>query len=251
MKKNYVPIAVMFILGGLFFVSLGIKDLGLPPGQETWKETRGKVFSYEVSGPSEDIRQGPFPTYSTNVKYEYSVNGDWYSSSEGSEYWIEHSEKDKLKRMSGKYKSGDEIVVFYNPDQPEQSALTLENIRNLKGVAVVFCSIGFFMLLISFLMLNTFKNIKSDYFNEIVYKFLRSYFNTAGVPFLVILISMVLSFIIGYSLNEAREIIVPIWILNLIGILVASIYNFSKLRVLPAIINMLMFVLFFFMLAQQ
>lgn len=116
----------LFIVGGLFFLYLGLKNVWSALASKGWPSTSGVVKeSGTERSQSRDRETGETSTmYKARLRVAYQVAGREY---ETGTVWIGETEASgdsseaELKRLQ--YPEGAVVPVYYNPKQPERSAL--------------------------------------------------------------------------------------------------------------------------------
>lgn len=114
----------------IMFVILGIAILIV--GSILWKEAgkvksrptvTGKVVTSTVDYAHDSQSQQETTMYSAKVKYQYSINGITYFSEKISMGKFSTSSRNQAQKIADKYPPGKEVVVYYNPDNPDEAVL--------------------------------------------------------------------------------------------------------------------------------
>jgi uncharacterized protein DUF3592 len=120
---------VSTVLAGLILVGVGLAlafVLGrsaMKHGAESegWPSVTGKVTASEVTGfgPRDDR------TYRPSVSYEYSVNGETFTSNRINfdVAGIQSHASLEMQEIVDRYRPGAEVTVFYKPEDPSISCL--------------------------------------------------------------------------------------------------------------------------------
>jgi len=119
-RKLEKPFQAILIMGA--FVFFGFMDMpsyirGL--NAENWLETKGKIDSYD----QQYITLGRDPAWTPKVQYHYTVNAVDYTSERISFQPPMGIPGYDTGQFSEKYKAGNEVKVFYDPNNPRQSYL--------------------------------------------------------------------------------------------------------------------------------
>ena len=150
--RAFRPVLADFIVPafGMIFLLVGIVIGGfearsiLHDRLVAWQQTAGTVLSCEIKA-----HHGKSTTYSPYVTYRYSVNGREYENDELSKSNMSISDRAAVVRHVARYRSGAEVQVFYNPDDPAESFLERSGISNYAMLIVfslLFAGAGVVML---------------------------------------------------------------------------------------------------------
>jgi len=131
-----------------------------------------------------------------------------------------------------------------------------------KTTGLWFFIVSAFNLLIGIMLWNPLGNVKLQVIKEILAKvfsrYFTSYFSNAGVPLLTFIVTMAPVLLIAWAVSEwfgyvihYAPLLVLIWITNLIGILVVTLYQFSKKLIWLALGNLAVFIFIGFLLLRQ
>jgi hypothetical protein len=115
--------SILFITGGLFFLSFGSKELIHGYSSKSWPQTRGVVTSSEVStGFGRSPSGGQNTLFYAMISYDYRVSGNVYSGSRVSFGHYSHDAADAQSIVS-QYPKGRKINVSYAPGDPSLAVL--------------------------------------------------------------------------------------------------------------------------------
>jgi hypothetical protein len=104
-----------FILFGAIMLLMGIKTLFKMIASLYWPKAKGTVLESEVG------TSGKF--YSPTIRYEFTVNRKKYESYNYDLAKLESGDPLPSQRAVKRYPAGKEVVVHYNPKNPEDCAL--------------------------------------------------------------------------------------------------------------------------------
>ena len=110
------------IFGGIgWFLNKKSKEAKiLRNAARNWASTTGKITKSRV-----EVTGGERATISPHIVFEYNVYGRDYSGSQikaGDVHWASYTSRAAYDVVD-KYPVGSEVTVFYDPENPEQSAL--------------------------------------------------------------------------------------------------------------------------------
>ncbi len=143
-------LGVVFFGLGAIFVGVGIDGYRDGQATESWPSATGRVISADVQERIEtrrdmNDRQRTEYTYTPSVRYEYSV---------GERTYLGHRVKaddygggaDRAYQIVNRYPAGSDVIVFYNPDDPDQAVLETGadtmGVYLFGGVGALFAVIG-------------------------------------------------------------------------------------------------------------
>jgi hypothetical protein len=134
------------VLGALFLVS-GIRKLQTADESKTWPTTTRLIKHSEVVyQESHDSRSG---TYKAVVLYEYTVSGNKYNNDLVAYGENGSSDISYQNDIANKYQEGEEVTVYYSPQDPKESVLE-PGINGgtwmMPGIGFIFFCCGAFML---------------------------------------------------------------------------------------------------------
>ena len=116
-----------FLCGGILFSIIGIWYLAQARQTLDWPSVEGKVLSSSVLARQSSRRQvgetsGGVSFY-PRVRFEYSVAGVSYQGDQVSVGEVGRAFRTSAEAVSGKYRPGQGVTVFYDPLQPGRSVL--------------------------------------------------------------------------------------------------------------------------------
>ncbi|MFC1845110.1 DUF3592 domain-containing protein [Thermodesulfobacteriota bacterium] len=119
-KSGIASPVIFFLVGGAMIILFGIKVMdGLQ--SEKWLPTKAQIICWEGGeGRGVENKRRSF----ININYLYSVYGQTYSG-EHITYQSLKSNTQSLQSIDfiNKYKKGDMVDVYYNPEDPSQAIL--------------------------------------------------------------------------------------------------------------------------------
>ena len=136
------PILLMSLFGSLGLLSLGLGIVGYWESLEsnTWPTTDGVVVSSGIVNLSQTIsgrRQ-----YKAQVIYEYTVNGQVYTS-DGVTYSDSFGSRGRAEATAARYQSDMPVTVYYAPDNPARAILeTGPSSRQFMFMGVGMCNLA-------------------------------------------------------------------------------------------------------------
>ncbi len=132
----------LFAVIGGGIVYLGYLSYVKSQASKSWPTTQGSVVSSEVTAHRSRSKKGHHrTTYGANVRYEYTVNGVQYSSDKISFGEYRTHSRGPAQATVDRYPPGAEVVVYYNPDQPEEAVLEP---GKMGGIMILFIVGGMF-----------------------------------------------------------------------------------------------------------
>ena len=146
-NANPVTLGIIFTLvGGAVFFLFALPPLQYSNTSKSWPTVPGTITRSEV-----DVwRRDGKTHYQPDIGYTYSVDGKKYSSSK---ITVGEPPLDNnvtpAKRLQAEYPVGKEVVVYYDPELPESSALkpgTKTGDFLLAGIAAIFFFVGLITL---------------------------------------------------------------------------------------------------------
>lgn len=90
---------------------------------DAWNITEGEIVLFEIQDRSDSNNYGISPSFVPVVKYKYSVNYKEYESERLSQLFLNYSSRFFAEAEVGKYRAGDQVKVYYNPSNPQESIL--------------------------------------------------------------------------------------------------------------------------------
>ena len=121
-------------LGYMFYVK--------SQASQSWPTAQGVVVSSEVTARRSRSGKGRHrTTYGADVRYEYTVNGVQYSSGKISFGEYRTHSRGPAQAAVDQYPRQAEVVVYYNPDKPEEAVLEP---GKMGGIVILFIVGGVF-----------------------------------------------------------------------------------------------------------
>lgn len=121
-------------------ITVGLTSYKKTKSTENWSTTTGIVRS---SGVRQYNDEGTIK-YAPEVEYQYSVEGEQYTSSViRSEIFVYFNDENEARQFLRGYSPEDKVRVYYNPDNPKESVLHAQAAPVLHLVTVLgalFCS---------------------------------------------------------------------------------------------------------------
>ena len=162
-NANPVTLGIIFALVGsaLFFL------FALPPLQYSMASSSWPTVSGTVTRSDVDVWKSDGKThYQPDIAYTYFVDGKKYSSSKITvgDPPLDNSVA-PAKRMQAKYPVGDEVMVYYDPELPESSALepgTKSGDYLLAAIAAIFFFVGIIAIYQGFKTKRRSADVKDD-----------------------------------------------------------------------------------------
>jgi Protein of unknown function (DUF3592) len=116
---------LVFALGGMYLVYLGIKNMRKAQVAQSWPYAAGQVTGVDVGeSQSTDSDGDRHTSYYPIVRYAYVVNGQSFAGDKlafgprtGS------GRLAKAQAMANRYTVGAPVTVYYNPENPEDAVL--------------------------------------------------------------------------------------------------------------------------------
>jgi len=146
-NANPITMGIIFaLIGGAMFFVFALPPLQYSNISKSWPSVPGTITKTEI-----DIWRNDGKThYQPDIVYAYTVGGKKYSSSK---ITVGDPPLDnnvtKAKRLQAEYPVGKDVVVYYDPELPESSALqpgTKTGDYLLAGIAAIFFFAGLLAL---------------------------------------------------------------------------------------------------------
>jgi len=92
-----------------------------------WASTQGDITasSFEERKHQEGFFSGRY--YKPHVSYQYTVDGKTYTGKKFSSQNFTIGLKEEAQEIMAKFPPGKKVMVYYDPDEPTQSVLSLPN----------------------------------------------------------------------------------------------------------------------------
>lgn len=148
---------LIFGVAGLFLLILGFNQFRTSKASRDWPSIEGQVSIATVEMKTESGDSGISKKYSPRVVYNYSISGQQYTSDQvviGARAWYTSQIKAGTKLT---YQSGQQVTVYYNPDNPAQAVLKAGATRGAWGtlaIGIIFTILGTVILILN--VTNTF-----------------------------------------------------------------------------------------------
>jgi hypothetical protein len=113
---------IFFVLGVLlaaFFVWQLVKGVRA----RKWPTTEGRVLESQVTKETSYDDGSSSTTYGAEITYRYEVDGEEYSGKRRSFADYRSSNRRRAVKIVARYAPGAVIMVYYRPDQPDESVL--------------------------------------------------------------------------------------------------------------------------------
>lgn len=147
MLKETIGMLLLTVGGAsviLYHLSEAIRGLD----SERWPTTNGTVIASEISDFSYETT-----TYFANIKYEYIVESEKFSSSKIAFFDdFAYSFKTVAEGFLSRYRVGTQVTVYYHPTKPELSVLRPGCSPNLSSLMFFGVGLLFFYMGISWLI---------------------------------------------------------------------------------------------------
>lgn len=117
---NTAIVTFIFLIIGGALVLWGLNILGDARASASWPIAEGKVVSSQVEH-STDSEGGD--SYQPKVNYTYSVAGVPYSGRQIKFGENSYSSRRQAEEIANRYPVGDSVAVYYEPENPEKTAL--------------------------------------------------------------------------------------------------------------------------------
>ena len=121
MKRiGWIAFSSIFVIIGLIVMAFGITSLLEAEASKNWPSTNAIIQSSEMERHY-DSESGT--TYSAEVTYEYSVEGDKITGNKIKFGKVSSSDSSDATRYVNKYSEGKKVKAYYNTDDPYDSVL--------------------------------------------------------------------------------------------------------------------------------
>lgn len=133
---------VMLLIGGGVGFFIGKPILDRAKASESWPTADGKVIESELRRSRDNDGDS---TYSADIVYEYRVDGEAF---EGDEIWFgqySSSNRSEMNELVREYPAGQNVVVYYSPDDPSTAVLkpgAFTSSYMVYGIGLVFFGVG-------------------------------------------------------------------------------------------------------------
>jgi hypothetical protein len=144
---------LLFTGVGLYVLIRGFTEFRTSKASRDWPSVEGQVTVAMVGTKvGHSSSQGRSRKYSPQVAYTYSILGQQYTSNQviiGARQW--YASRAKAEALLT-YQPGQQVTVYYNPDNPAQAILEVGATRGTWGtltIGAVFTILGTIVLIIS------------------------------------------------------------------------------------------------------
>jgi len=134
-----------FLLVGIFIFGLGMRDVMRANDSKSWPTT---VATVQESTVKTNVDEEGGSTYYAQVLYDFEVNRFAYSGDQVAFGDFSSNDSERVKEIVKRYPEGNEVVVYYQPDNPDLSVLE----PGLTARAWVIPSFGFVFLIVGIFM---------------------------------------------------------------------------------------------------
>lgn len=160
-KFGFWTTITTLVLSFIFFTGFGLyfiyQDYSV---HNHYKQTYAKVISSEIfetytipKGSNNKIYR-----YSPLISYKYRINSQDYSSDRYSLFTTESKDQNDIADLLKGYQDSMEIIIYYNPDKPQEAVIKQESSLVLS---YVFISLGLFMGILAAVLLFLPKYLKN------------------------------------------------------------------------------------------
>lgn len=141
-----IALAAVFIIVGLFILYRLFKNMRKANQSKNWMTTPGKVLFSDVDVQySTNADDEPVKMYQAKVVYEYDVFGMHYEKDRiAFNTGMRSSNYKKHAAIAAAYPAGNSVIVYFNPDDPEDSVLEtkVQSPTTSIFIALVLIAIG-------------------------------------------------------------------------------------------------------------
>ena len=111
---------LIFAGAGVMLIAVGLTSYEKTKSTESWPTTTGVV---RTSGIRRHNDEGTI-RYAPEVEYQYSVDGEQYTSGViRSEIFVHFNDENEARQFLRGYPPEGKVLVYYNPDNPKESVL--------------------------------------------------------------------------------------------------------------------------------
>jgi len=123
-KKMKINIMTLVLLAGVVLGAYALFCVYKGYESQKWPTTDGRIIYSRVAGSTRIIGR------KASVKYEYVVDGKRYISSLISYTW-KSVDYQAFMQILRDYPEGEEVIVYYNPHNPEEAVLKTDIARHI------------------------------------------------------------------------------------------------------------------------
>jgi hypothetical protein len=143
----------VFVVFGLILVIISITSKRRAKAAQAWPTIPGAVLASRVDIHTTTDSEGhTSTTYRPMVDYQYSIMGQEYRASRIA-FGANTFNRKKSDSIIAKYPAGQQVMVHYNPDKPEDAVLEAEVQGGTASliIGIVLMGVGVVLAVISFL----------------------------------------------------------------------------------------------------
>lgn len=119
-KTIWTFLASIFLLLGLIVAYFGWQDISLAQASQRWQAGDGIIVSSDLGVRT---NEDGATLYSAEIQYTYRVDGRELANDRVFFGQLSTSDRKPIFDLLLKYEQGDEVIVYYNPDDPDQAVL--------------------------------------------------------------------------------------------------------------------------------
>lgn len=156
--REYTGLDFWLLAVGLISLAIGVARYQYAQESWHWPQTRGRIISLSISshqsGGGRDADGGvraSHTSYEPRVAYEYEIDFKRYTSRIRSFGAGTFSNRRNAEAVIARYRIGQEVTVFYNPEKPDIGVIELveaDPCSTFFIIGVAFTGLGFFFLLV-------------------------------------------------------------------------------------------------------
>ncbi|MBU0468056.1 MAG: DUF3592 domain-containing protein [Candidatus Omnitrophica bacterium] len=152
-KNDEMPLSVCvgILVFGLLLLTLGLKGLTFKVEMSDWAKTEGIIISSKINDVSTSGQYQINPRFVPEVAYKYFVGEQEFVSGQFANVYISYGSRNELDKKMKAIKVGDEVEVFFNPNNPKQAFLVIE--KPSITTVFVFLSFGVMTIILGVLVL--------------------------------------------------------------------------------------------------
>jgi len=118
-KPLILSVKFVILVAGIVLIYVNLSDFNEYTSRKSWQKVAGEIVSFEIVG---------IKTKEPEISYKFQANNLIYISKTNLETPLFGSRKyqeQTARTISGNYKVGDSVIVYYNPANPEESHLKI------------------------------------------------------------------------------------------------------------------------------
>jgi hypothetical protein len=147
-----IVFGLIFTGAGLFMLIRGLIEFRTSKASRDWPSVEGQVVAAMVETKVDHDEDGTTTSYSPRVTYTYSVSGQRYASDQVVIGARRHYPSRARAEAKLAYRSGQQVTVYCNPDNPAKAVLEAGATRGAWGsllIGIVFTVLGGVVLVIN------------------------------------------------------------------------------------------------------